>query len=243
MILTLTDEELEDYARQGLQRPDNYARFTDLGQYETHAPCFTLAINSGEILDESNYAVASAELAPYLDVNSSGDDDAECDVYDARSSHWAVGPIDQLFVRAYAADGSFTDAWRVACEMLSALKDYPVLDESDYSERETEAFDAELDEALERVTPHEFADGIAHDYVDGPAEDTDEESAEIRQEFYTMVSNDEISVSEDYRNVDWEAVAEGYLTARNAYFDRKAQEIMRANDAWFRDLHYGGLFA
>jgi hypothetical protein len=55
-----------------------------------------------------------------------------------RHDHWAVGWVDGYALRVYR-DGAITDAFRKYCELRSALADYPVLDEEDYSRRELEA--------------------------------------------------------------------------------------------------------
>lgn len=58
------------------------------------------------------------------------------DVVVANSSHWAVGWIDEIFVHKDAED-------KVAIleDILERLSNYPILDEDDYQQRETEAND------------------------------------------------------------------------------------------------------
>ena len=53
--------------------------------------------------------------------------------------HWACGWIDGFAVKVHLPDGSLTPAFKVLCELNAALESYPLLDESDYSEKEYEA--------------------------------------------------------------------------------------------------------
>jgi len=54
-------------------------------------------------------------------------------------SHWAVGYLDGYSIRVYGKDGGITDAFNEFCRIKERLDDYPILNESDYSEREYEA--------------------------------------------------------------------------------------------------------
>jgi hypothetical protein len=53
-------------------------------------------------------------------------------------SHWLVGHVDGFSVRVFR-DGEITEAFRIYHELAEQLADYPILDESDYSNREFEA--------------------------------------------------------------------------------------------------------
>ncbi|MFE0964079.1 hypothetical protein [Streptomyces fungicidicus] len=97
----------------------------------------------------------------------------------------------------------FTAAFIEAAEIIVALQDYPVLDESDYSEREYERWHSNVNEALEYAQ---------RDYED----DTEEQSAEI-------ASRCDGDLSDLYGQhadgaVDWDTVASIYREARDAYF-------------------------
>ncbi len=83
------------------------------------------------ILDQSNAAV----IAKALEQFTEGDDP---DVVFESHSHWAVGHIDGFSVRVFK-DGQITNAFRAYHNLAERMADYPVLDESDYSERELEA--------------------------------------------------------------------------------------------------------
>lgn len=54
--------------------------------------------------------------------------------------HWAVGHVDGVVIRVRCR-GKVTKAFKALHECAMALANYPVLDESDFSERETEEAD------------------------------------------------------------------------------------------------------
>lgn len=113
---------------------NNHARFESFAWHE--APVdraawgiyYTHNRDSG-LLDQSNAAVIAVALKAF----------DESTVRGAGASHWACGWVDGVAVRVYAADGSLTDAARVLGELVLRMEDYPVLDDDDYSRRETEA--------------------------------------------------------------------------------------------------------
>lgn len=92
-----------------------------------------------EPLEQSNYAMA---LESFAEVDPDGDDYEE-----HRFGHWGPGWFEIIIVRpgSKCAD--------VAEEIACALEDYPVLDESDFSQRE-------LDAAQETWNCYSLADRI-----------------------------------------------------------------------------------
>jgi hypothetical protein len=106
-------------------------RAYDLNDADNWALVYTSNRDSG-LLAQSN----EKAINEMLDKYSEGDDP---DLVFERHSHWACGHLDGLSVRAYGADGSITDAFREVCKIQAALEEYPLLDESDYSERELNA--------------------------------------------------------------------------------------------------------
>lgn len=101
-------------AAAALVRPSDFGRF-DARLYSTHAPVYSWAENSGDLLDESNHATILADLEGTashqayrtdielrtIDEDSDESDDYESDVFNAFVRHWAVGPCSQIFVRVY----------------------------------------------------------------------------------------------------------------------------------------------
>lgn len=80
-------------------------------------------------LVQSNYDVILKALQVVA-----GEDHSEC-VREDRVGHWAVGWIEQINVTARAPEAVI----RKAEELLERLRDYPALDEDDWSTREYEA--------------------------------------------------------------------------------------------------------
>ena len=76
----------------------------------------------GDDLEESNFQSALGMLGGESET-----------VIVARASHWAVGWVELLLVHE-----SDTDAIETAQDILNRLEDYPVLDEEDYSQRESD---------------------------------------------------------------------------------------------------------
>ncbi len=109
----------------------------------------TYCPNVAGILDTSNWEGLRAALA---EADPTGNDYSTC-----RFGHWAT-PFEFMTVRP----GS--EAHREAERIIAALADYPVLDEEDFSRRETEAFEADLERELGRLTIDGAEDGSeAHD--------------------------------------------------------------------------------
>ncbi len=117
-------------------------RADDLDDADNWAVLYTHHRDSG-LLDQSNAAVISKELAPFTE----GDDP---DVVFESHSHWAVGHVDGFSVRVFR-DGHITDAFRRYHQLAEAMAEYPILDESDYSERELEATVENIGEAAWRL--------------------------------------------------------------------------------------------
>ena len=83
------------------------------------------------LLDQSN----AEQIRKALESFTEGDDP---DVVEESHSHWAVGHIDGFSLRVFR-DGQITEAFRTFHSLMESLAEYPILDESDYSEREYEA--------------------------------------------------------------------------------------------------------
>ncbi len=106
-------------------------RSKDLDDADRWAIFYTSGRDAG-LLDQSNHAEIVKLLTPFLQ----GDDP---DVVAESHSHRAVGYLDGFSIRVYGQDGGITDAFIEFCRIKQKLDDYPVLNESDYSEREYEA--------------------------------------------------------------------------------------------------------
>lgn len=99
------------------------------------------------LLDESNAAVIEKAMQPFTE----GDDP---DVLFESHFHWAVGHVDGFSVRVFKY-GEITKAFETYHALARQLDDYPVLDESDYSDREFEATLENIEDAAWKLK-HEF---------------------------------------------------------------------------------------
>ncbi|AGM12095.1 hypothetical protein SEA_GODPOWER_73 [Streptomyces phage Godpower] len=110
----------------------------------------------------------------------------------------------------------FTAAFIEAVEIQEGLKDYPIVDESDYSEREWARFEENLDEAL-REARSEYED------------DTTADEVEIENRIFADSALSDLFGYEANAEVSWERVAEIYAEYRDAYFLERATEVYRWN--------------
>lgn len=101
--------------------PANYA-----GKQWPEYYVFLAKARGANTLDESNFDVGLAALGGESDT-----------VIVAREGHWAVGHIYVIYIHE-----SNLEALKQADELLEALDRYPVLDENDWSQRETDAIDS-----------------------------------------------------------------------------------------------------
>ena len=83
------------------------------------------------LLDQSNAAVIAKALESFTDTDNP-------DVVFESHNHWAVGHIDGFSIRVFKR-GRITKAFRTYHELEQRMADYPLLDETDYSNREYEA--------------------------------------------------------------------------------------------------------
>ena len=143
----LGELDLEDAATEAT---GNWKRFQcfvwfrddEIEDPQNWAVIYTHHRDSG-LLDQSNGAVIRKALSSFADAEVP-------DVVFESHSHWAVGHIDGFSVRVYR-DGQITEAFRTYHRLAESMAGYPILDESDYSERETEATFENLTDAAWRL--------------------------------------------------------------------------------------------
>jgi hypothetical protein len=127
-----------DYAGLAKKAASNWRKFQCFSWWgkpevdpENWAVFYTMSRDSG-LLDVSNHhAIATA-----LDKFDEGD---EPTLFWQDHSHFAVGWVTAAVIRVYDADGNITEVFRAWAEFQARLEDYPVLDETDYSNREYDA--------------------------------------------------------------------------------------------------------
>jgi hypothetical protein len=142
-FLEWDDVELAAQELAGNHREfDCFAWWTRPADDGKWAVVYTHHRDSG-LLDQSNAAAIERALRPFME----GD---EADVVGERHSHWGVGWVEGYAIRVFGPDGQITPAFRRFCELRAKLADYPILDESDYSQREYEATVENIREAGRR---------------------------------------------------------------------------------------------
>lgn len=110
----------------------------------------TIQHRDSGLLDRSN----ALALRRYLEKDPSLADDYTI----MSASHWAVGWVEHISFRVVDPDGSPSRIFRVLTAWFNALSDYPVADDSLYSEMESEASWKWISEEGPRVA-------AKHDYV------------------------------------------------------------------------------
>ena len=133
MLDTLDIEEAATKAAGNWQRFDSFIWFRDqeLEDADKWAVVYTSNRDSG-LLAKSNASVIAKALKPFTE----GDDP---DVVFESHSHFAVGHVDGFSLRVFDATGEITAAFTAYHELAEQIAEYPILDESDYSDREHEA--------------------------------------------------------------------------------------------------------
>jgi hypothetical protein len=163
MAITLGEMTMEEAASMAA---GNWKAFTcfawdrahDLDYPDQWAIIYTHNRDSG-LLDVSNADAITKAMEPFTE----GDD---LDVVMERHSHWAVGHVDGASIRVYR-DGEITDAFRTYYGLSERLADYPILNESDYSEREYDATLENFNDAAWRLkSEYELPQGWKGDVYD-----------------------------------------------------------------------------
>lgn len=102
--------------------------------------------NQSTIIDESN----AAEIAKRLDAQPDTDAaDGLSDAVPIHSSHWAGGRLSGYMLRIRDDAGELTPKFCEWHSIQCELDDYPILNESDYSDRESEATDRNILTAID----------------------------------------------------------------------------------------------
>ncbi len=133
MLGTLDIEEAAKKAAGNWKRFDSFVWFRDreLDDADQWSVIYTHNRDS-RLLDQSNAHVITKVMEQFAESD-------EPDVVFESHHHWAVGHIDGFSVKVFDQNGEITPAFRAYHELAERLDDYPILDESDYSNREYEA--------------------------------------------------------------------------------------------------------
>ena len=129
-----------EYELPTWEQPSYYGGFSPEGDFVIYGQN-----RDSSALERSNYQrifedlIEKAESLNCQENGIDGEGDDSDMVYDFRAGHWAVGWVETILICANAPD----ELQAMACEILGALSDYPVYDESHYSElewNETQAY-------------------------------------------------------------------------------------------------------
>jgi hypothetical protein len=134
-----------------------------------------LSNRDADCLTESNAAAIKDALSEFTGWMADPIDGSTFDVEEQSHNHWAVGHVDGIVIRCIGPDGKVTPAFRVLYELAEKLDGYPVLDEDDFSERESDAADeawefygaSDFRSALRKLAPHhdELLGAIPDDHL------------------------------------------------------------------------------
>ena len=125
-------EEKAKLAAGNWKKFDSFAwsRGYDLDDSKSWTIVYTHNRDSG-LTDQSNAKTIADDLEQFTEAD-------DPDVVPESHSHWACGWVDGFSIRVFR-DGKITNAFRKYCELMNSLEDYPILDETDYSNREYDA--------------------------------------------------------------------------------------------------------
>ena len=144
MLGTLDLEDAAKKAAGNWQRFNCFVWFRDreIEDPEQWAIIYTHNRDS-RLLDQSNAAFIAKAMEPFAEAD-------DPDVVFESHSHWAVGHVDGFSIRVFR-NGEITKAFKAYHELAERMDDFPVLDESDYSEREYEATIENIKDAAWRL--------------------------------------------------------------------------------------------
>ena len=175
-------------AAEALVNESNPRNIRDFGYHgetpigKTWAMAFSVHRDS-DILGESNWAVISADMERRFPE----------DVTIERMGHWAVGWVDYLLVRMLDDDGQLTEAGDAALDWKDKLDRYPVADENDYSERESEEAYRSSMEEINTTLNHAAGDTLPDNLPEDAAE-------QVYELLFSSNNQDFQRMEEDPRN-------------------------------------------
>lgn len=161
------EDTLVKAAREALTRPSDFGYYGNLPMFESWGFVFFQSAAS-DTLERSNFRVARASLEEASKKDREAalllhDGDASDYVQEVGVSHWLVGSADHLAVRILVDEEgpvmaeNLTYTFVHAVELAMSLKDYAVLDESDWSELESEGQDEAWDAHIRDLVLDEIA--------------------------------------------------------------------------------------
>jgi len=136
-------ENILKCAKDGLQKPEDFGYWGSDDMFKTWGFCGVDKNRDSDLLEISNFDFITKDLI------SKFPNDFKIENY----NHWMVGNVDRLVCRILKYELPFIDevkeedittAFIAAMEWLDILRDYPVADEADYSDKQYEQSIAEI---------------------------------------------------------------------------------------------------
>lgn len=175
----IASSDVEDAARE---LAGNWRHFEDFGWDSDAQPADAencaivyLSHRDADVLTESNAAAIKDALSEFTGWMRDPIDGASFDVEEQSHRHWAVGHVDGIVIRCIGPDGKATRAFHVLHELACKLDTYPVLDDDDFSQRESDAADeawsnygaSDFRSELSKLAPHhaELFDAVPDDHL------------------------------------------------------------------------------
>ena len=128
-------ENILKCAKDGLQKPEDFGYWGSKDMFKTWGFCGVDKNRDSNLIEISNFDVITKDLM------SKFPNDFRIENY----SHWMVGNVDRLVCRILKYELPFIDqvkekdittAFIAAMEWLDILRDYPIADEGDYSDKQ-----------------------------------------------------------------------------------------------------------
>ena len=127
----LSDDEVQKWIDSTLEPPNSFGYSGDNDQmFETWSLGPTIVHRDSPILDQSN----ARSIIKHLE----GDKSLEGEWCVTECNHWAVGWVKHLSFRVVDEGKKLTRVARIIKGIYDALSDYPVFDEGDFGQLETE---------------------------------------------------------------------------------------------------------
>lgn len=162
--LNVSEDDIVELAESALERPSD-AAFWDRDLYSTHTLGMYWAPGSDDMVAESNYHVALEELQSAFP--------GESRIAPASVGHWTYSSYNCIKVRVLNKRGRITPEFVAFALMAIFLRDYPLLSDEDYSNREYDAWQNAVTDAI-----NEFESNAANEF-DNAREFTDTERESV----------------------------------------------------------------
>lgn len=152
-----TDEQIAKWIRDALERPSNFSMWSQA----PHADEMFATWSLGPVIEHRDSDVLQRSNAAALRKHLASDPTLASDYDLTECNHWAVGHVTHLSFRVIESDGTPSRIARIMREWSDMLAEYPVADESLFSEMESESAEEYWRSWQERDVRREVAKELA----------------------------------------------------------------------------------